>query len=111
MREGDVDDLLDPFPNKALVVIMELPVGRAVGGLVELAFVALPKGAVIPPVPLTVGGWEFVDPVGADELPDPRPEGVAMLGTLAVGMRLVTGGLVELPAAAVLANNDRRIPA
>lgn len=107
--EDDGDVVLDPF-LKALGVVAELTIGRELRDPAELddeefGLVPLPKGAGTAPVVLIVAE-EFVDPVGADELPDPLPDGEAVLGTPAVD-----AGLAELAAAAVLANNDKRVPA
>lgn len=108
--EDEGDGVLEPFPNKAFGVVMELPVGMELGDPVEigdeeLGFVPLPKGAVTAPVVL-IAVEGFIDPVGTDELPDPLPDGAAVLRALAVDV-----GLVEFTATAVLANNDKRVPA
>jgi hypothetical protein len=96
-------------------VVVEVTVGKELEDPIELsdeelALVPLPKGAVAAPVVFIVAEG-FVDPVGADELPNLLPDGVAVVGTLDVDVGLLDVGIVELTAAAVFANNDRRAPA
>jgi hypothetical protein len=93
--ERDEDGVLDPFPKRALGVVMELTDGMGLGDSVELSdgeleLVPLPNGAVAASILLIVVEG-IVEPVEADELPDPLPDGVGVAGILAVNM-----GLVEL---------------
>jgi hypothetical protein len=96
-------------------VVVEVTVGKELEDLVELndeelALAPLPKGAVAAPVVFSVVVG-FVDPVGADELPNPLPDVVAVIGTLGVDVGLLDVGIVKSTAAAVFANNDRKAPA
>jgi hypothetical protein len=96
-------------------VVVEVTVGKELEDPVELsdeklALVPLPKGAVAALVVFIVVEG-FFDAVGADELPNPLPDGVAVVGTPGVDIGLLDVGIVELTAAAVFANNDRRAPA
>lgn len=119
---------------------MEFAAGMAVRRPVEPGFVPLSNGAFPPPIVLTVDEG-FIDPVEIVEWAGPLPDGVFVAGTAVVNMELVEfvlanvelvdlglvdGGLVdrgpvdggledvelaEIPAAGMLANSDRRIPA